>query len=214
MKRLFAPPLLAALLAAAFAPSPEAAAWDGRLDDPAAYDAPLDATSPVALERLEAARFLIDDGDAAGAARLLAAADRPATAEVNLLGAARSLSGDRAGAKRAFRAALDADPAFVAAAVNLGHLLHRERDHDALERLARSLAAVRPGDGDALLGLGLAAYGRREYGRAIPLLERARDALDRAGNPRAGAAREFLRRASATRRRAFARPAPDAGGAR
>lgn len=202
-------PLVALALIASFhlAPPTGVTAWDGRLEDPATYDLPLDATIAVSLERLDAAMILFSGGEATGAVALLEGGDDRATAETNLLGAARSAAGDRAGAKAAFRAALAADPAFTAAAVNLGHLLFRERDFDGLERLARDLLRARPGDGDALLGLGLAAYGRREYGAAIPILERARDALGRAGNPRAEAAREFLRRAGATRKRAFTRSA-------
>lgn len=199
----FAPLAATLLLLAAILP---ATGLPRDAEQPADWLLPLDAASAAARDRLEAAHLLLFDGCATGAVDLLSGASRPATAELNLLGIARFHARDLPGAFAALRAACDADARFLAAHVNLGYLLFREKRFDELERRSRALIAARPGDGDALLGLGLAAYGHRAYETAANLLERARDALDRAGNPRAEAAREYLGRARAVRRRLFTRP--------
>lgn len=189
--------------------------FDGALDDPrsylvaeagAAFPPSQDGVAARDLSRYARALdlFLAGAGeDAARAAEPLAGGTAAAR---NLLGAALGLSGDREGAKRNFRRAIEADPKGLDPYVNLGLLLHHDKAWEGLARLSRRLETENPASGDHLLGLGLAAYGRRDFAEAARLLALARDAMERADNPRAAVAREYLQRADATRRRVFTRP--------
>lgn len=125
----------------------------------------------------------------------------------NLLGVLAAVTDQGAGAVRYFQEAIALRRGHLAAWINLGALYFRWKKWNELEALADGLENVHKGHEDALLGHGLAAYGRREYQKAAGILARARDMMERTGNPRITVARVYLQRAQATRRRVFRTPA-------
>lgn len=124
----------------------------------------------------------------------------------NLLGILAAVSDNGGDAVRYFKEAIAAQRNHLAAWINLGALYFRWRDWDKLEALAAGLDSVSSGHEDALLGHGLAAYGRRQYQKAAGILARARDMMEKTGNPRITVARAYLQKARATRRRVFHTP--------
>lgn len=125
----------------------------------------------------------------------------------NLLGVVAAVCDDGKAALEYFLQSRTLQPENLAPWINTGALFFRWKAWDRLGELAEELERLRHGQADALLGRGLAAYGRQEYEKAAGFLVRARDRMDVEGNPRVVLAREYLQRVRSTRRRVFrARP--------
>jgi tetratricopeptide (TPR) repeat protein len=91
----------------------------------------------------------------------------------NQLGRILLEQGDDAAAGTAFRRAIEVDPSFVPAFLNLARIAERaERPFEARELLRRALAQ-RPGDAEALRAVGLLEYRERNWAAAIAAFEAA-----------------------------------------
>jgi tetratricopeptide (TPR) repeat protein len=79
--------------------------------------------------------------------------------------------GAPAQARQAYRRALALDPGHYGANLNLGRLLHEDRDHAAAERRYRRALEARPGDAHALFNLGVALEDQGRWQEALDAYE-------------------------------------------
>lgn len=135
---------------------------------------------PMLSVRLETARELsalggqtLGSGERAALARALDAyrtareLDRDrAEGQTDLAGLAAGL-GDRQGALSHYREALQLDPSFVAATLNMADLHRANGDEDEARRLLEAKVAASPDNGDARFALGLAKVRSQELEGAI-----------------------------------------------
>jgi predicted CXXCH cytochrome family protein len=143
-------------------------------------------TDPVRAVRIEAARFLADanrrgmnpEQNAAlesAISELIAAelvdADRPET-HLNL-GLLATRRGQLAAAEAQYRTALQLDPLFVPAMVNLADVLRQKGNEPDSTALLRQAIATEPDNADAAHGLALALIRHRNYAEALDLLRRS-----------------------------------------
>ncbi len=125
---------------------------------------PRAALDPRQAPRFEAARAELVDAQAASA-------DLPG-AHLNL-GVLHSREGNPAEAERAYRRALQLDPAFAAAALNLANLLNRQGRNDEAEAALREGVERTPEEGELHYSLGLLLAEEERHERAAASLGRA-----------------------------------------
>jgi tetratricopeptide (TPR) repeat protein len=141
---------------------------------------------PVRAVRIEAARILakISAGDLSAAQQSLlnkglqeyidaqqAMAERP-EAQVNL-GNLYAALGRAEQAIMAYRTAMELDPAFTPAYVNLADFHRSRADEEEAEKVLRHAAKIIPGSADVPYALGLSLVRQKRTGEAIPELEQA-----------------------------------------
>ena len=85
-------------------------------------------------------------------------------------------AGDAAQARDAYRRALELDPGYFDARVNLGRLLHEAGEVAAAEANYRLALGARPGDATASFNLGVALEDLRRPAEAVQAYEKALDA--------------------------------------
>lgn len=122
-----------------------------------------------ALDRRQARRFRAARAELVDAQA--ASADLPA-AHLNL-GVLHSREGSPAEAERAYRRALQLDPAFAAAALNLANLLNRQGRNDEAEAALREGVERAPEEGELHYSLGLLLAEEERHQQAAASLGRA-----------------------------------------
>lgn len=92
---------------------------------------------------------------------------------INLIGLIRQDAGDRDGAEAQYRRAIEIDPDFSVAHMNLGNILHERGQHDAAAASHRRAIALDPGYARAHANLGLALYSKGDRALAVASYRRA-----------------------------------------
>jgi putative PEP-CTERM system TPR-repeat lipoprotein len=168
---------------------------------------PLHRTAP--LMRI---KVLLEQQEAKPALELaeaLARARRTDPYVLNALGLARLANGDAAGARASFHSALDADPAFPDAALNLAKLGLREDDTQGVRQLLEQVLVAAPGHVEAILALSeLDAFGGDVRGQQRRLRE-AVDAFPEELRLRLALARSYLGNGMPEQARLLAQAAPE-----
>ena len=101
----------------------------------------------------------------------------------NLTGLAYMAKGDQANARQRFEKALEVDPAFVTAEINMARLDVAAKDLDAAQRRYEQVIKSNPKHLGALLGLAALAELRKDNEGLVAALERAKDANPSATQP-------------------------------
>ncbi len=97
--------------------------------------------------------------------------DHPGT--LMCFGVMSHIAGEREAGEALVRRALEIDPSFVSAHVNLGNLLREQRRNAEAQACYERALALAPGNADALCNLGSVHNERREFAQALASFEHA-----------------------------------------